>query len=44
MQVTNISQNYYIINNDNTITYIRDLQSMTYCHYYDIKTYSAMTS
>ena len=32
MQVTNISQNYYIINKDNTITYIKDLQSMTYCH------------
>ncbi len=32
MQTTNISHNYYIINKDNTITYIRDLQSMTYCH------------
>ena len=34
----------YIINKDNTITYIKDLQSMTYCHQYDIMTYSAMTS
>jgi len=25
MQTTNISHNYYIINKDNTITYIRDL-------------------
>ena len=23
---------YYIINKDNSITYIKDLQSMTYCH------------
>ena len=43
MYVNEINKNWYIINNDNSITYISELQSMTYCHQYDIMTYSAMT-